>query len=521
MTASRSQSPNATEIPPPRLVEFVVKVSKFCNLRCSYCYEFEQLGNRDRMSTENLERFYRHVAMWYGQLKDPTVVDFVWHGGEPLLIPPSFFETTFEHQRQVFDGVVQVRNTIQTNLTVVDQARIDLLHRFDRVGVSIDLYGELRTDIRERDSVRRVLKNMDRLHEHGIDFGCISVLSARNVGRIDKIVDFYHRLGVRSARLLPLIDGTFTDQHDTFDLQPEGVVEALTRAFERLVELDSELLLEPISSYVRQVLHNHTPDATPIFYDKRSWETVYLVDTDGGLYSYGNAYDATFCHGNVFLSPMNQIVHSKGHLSAIEAAERRIADICTSCRFFGSCSGYPMAEEAPLMQRQNQPVACNIDRPMLEYVERRLTELGAFDRDPRSVAAWAARPTFDRSAQLPLQRNVRLYLDGLEGGPPEARIAISAGTTNRTAKPSDGLEYISAAFVPRSPFRPSTRFEMDLLKATPEQSWRVGSDVAIVRIPHNIVSPLMQVFEDLGTAESLDTIAITHHISRGRVHTLG
>ena len=178
----------------PRTVEFVLKASKLCNLRCQYCYEFEQLGSRERMSLSDLERFYHNVATWSREFETPTTVDFVWHGGEPLLNPPSYFEATFERQRAIFGRDASIRNTIQTNLTVLDQARIDLLHQFDRVGVSIDLYGELRTNLRGQDSVRRVLQNMDRLHANGIDFGCITVLSARNCPSIRKIVRFYHRL---------------------------------------------------------------------------------------------------------------------------------------------------------------------------------------------------------------------------------------------------------------------------------------------------------------------------------------
>jgi sulfatase maturation enzyme AslB (radical SAM superfamily) len=33
-----------------RQLEFVVKLSKYCNLRCSYCYEFEDLHKKDRMN---------------------------------------------------------------------------------------------------------------------------------------------------------------------------------------------------------------------------------------------------------------------------------------------------------------------------------------------------------------------------------------------------------------------------------------------------------------------------------------
>ena len=42
-------------------IMFVVKISKFCNLRCSYCYEFEELGQRRRMSLADLHAFFTNV----------------------------------------------------------------------------------------------------------------------------------------------------------------------------------------------------------------------------------------------------------------------------------------------------------------------------------------------------------------------------------------------------------------------------------------------------------------------------
>jgi len=69
-----------------RNVEWVVKISKLCNLRCTYCYEFPFLGNPERMSLHDLFRMFQHIADYYSD--NPKRMDFVWHGGEPLLRLP-------------------------------------------------------------------------------------------------------------------------------------------------------------------------------------------------------------------------------------------------------------------------------------------------------------------------------------------------------------------------------------------------------------------------------------------------
>ncbi|WP_454798682.1 radical SAM protein [Novosphingobium lindaniclasticum] len=490
-----------------RRVEFVVKASKLCNLRCRYCYEFEHLASRERMAPEDLERMFRHIADWQESFAAPTAIDFVWHGGEPLLNGPDYFAATFDAQRAIFGSATSVHNTIQTNLTLLDDSRIELLRRFDRVGVSIDLFGALRTNLRGEDSTRRVLSNMDRLQAAGIDYGCITVLSARNAPHICKIVRFYHQLGVRSVRLLWLIDGAFENQHEEFDLGPAEVVTALQEAFEELRTLGSELLIEPLTGYMRQVVHHHTPGATPMIYDKADWESVFLVDTNGELYSYGNAYESEFAHGNVFRQPMDEILRSSGHARAIETAEARMNSVCTSCRFLGSCSGYPMAEEAALQERRGAPLGCNIDRPMLEYIERRLQEehpaAPATPLQPPSLLPASIAPHHARPEQLRLQRDVRIRLDTESKLSPQARFALSAGTTDRTPAAGDGPCYIAEAIVPLLPFRPASARESELLLAEPGAAWQIGRDIAVIRVPECVVAPLSRVFADFGTSQSL------------------
>lgn len=81
-------------------VTFVIKSSKLCNLRCRYCYEYAELGNRTSIAPEQLNQMYTHIASYYRQFDYPVEIEFVWHGGEPLLFPPDYYWRTFDNQRQ-------------------------------------------------------------------------------------------------------------------------------------------------------------------------------------------------------------------------------------------------------------------------------------------------------------------------------------------------------------------------------------------------------------------------------------
>ena len=71
--------------------QFVVKVSKYCNLRCDYCYEFPHLGNSARINLDQIRAGFQNIKNSIDDLSIENV-DFIWHGGEPLLIPLEFYE---------------------------------------------------------------------------------------------------------------------------------------------------------------------------------------------------------------------------------------------------------------------------------------------------------------------------------------------------------------------------------------------------------------------------------------------
>ena len=67
-------------------LQFVVKVSKYCNLRCDYCYEFPHLGNAARMSLDQIRAAFQNIKSSIAELAIENV-DFISHGGEPLFDP--------------------------------------------------------------------------------------------------------------------------------------------------------------------------------------------------------------------------------------------------------------------------------------------------------------------------------------------------------------------------------------------------------------------------------------------------
>ncbi len=369
----------------PKKVQFVVKTSKLCNLRCRYCYEYAELGNREAIALEQLTQMFHNIASYYQQLDFPVDIEFVWHGGEPLLLPPDYYWQAFAIQNQIFGGLannITVTNVVQTNLTILNDERIRLLRDgFDGVGVSIDLFGGLRVNSKGIDSQDRVLANIDRLQAENISIGCITVLTKLNLPYLKEIYTFYKTLNL-PFRVLPLFKGAFDGQHQGFEITANDTLDAFRTLVDFWLEDEQLVNVMPITNYIQRLIHDDGDDAITYFYDKGQWESVYLVNTTGDIYSHADAYNIELSHGNIFTTPLQKLIDGKSHQKVIEYAEERIAATCSGCPYFGKqCSGFPVAEGNLEYNEVDQQgaIRCIVDRGTLEHIEYRLKEAGIID----------------------------------------------------------------------------------------------------------------------------------------------
>lgn len=128
----------------------------------------------------------------------------VWHGGEPTATPIGMFRdllTPFETLRRVG----RVRHEIQTNATLLSQ-RCELFATYEfGIGVSIDGPGSLnrnRLDRAGNSTVIRALRGMQTLHDAGLAYSVICVVTPETIDDADALVDFFTGLpGCQSVGL--------------------------------------------------------------------------------------------------------------------------------------------------------------------------------------------------------------------------------------------------------------------------------------------------------------------------------
>ena len=362
----------------PPFVQWVVKVTKHCNLRCRYCYEYPFLGDPKHMELHELKNMFHHIANFFEN--DPKRMDFVWHGGEPLMLASDFYLEMEEFQHEAFDSKnIPFTNSIQTNLTLLNEQSLGLLKNFFKhIGVSIDVFGDQRVNVGGKQIQNRVLENMQILKDQHITFGCITVLSTQNADFIESIYHFFEEIDT-SFRLLPIYRTGYEGQQSTLALAPEQILGVYKKAIDLWFASNSYIQVRPIQDYITHVVwHFDKERLKKRFYNKMQSEVVYIVDTEGSLYSNADAYDISLCHGNLFKDSLNVLKQSTAYLRAVNAAQDRINQTCADCKYYGSCSGYFIGEATPEQRWYDglHRLQCSVVKPSQNYIEQILLEAG-------------------------------------------------------------------------------------------------------------------------------------------------
>ena len=184
-----------------------------CNLDCEYCFFLSKdelyPGSGFRMDPVVHETYVRELLD--AQRGNPEVV-FAFQGGEPTMMGLDFFRSTLELQQRYVEPGQGVLNTLQTNATLIDDAWAAFLaeHGF-LVGVSVDgpapMHDAFRTDKGGKPTFDRVLRGLDALKRHGVEWNALTTVNAANADHGLEVYRFLRDdLGASFVQLIPIVE---------------------------------------------------------------------------------------------------------------------------------------------------------------------------------------------------------------------------------------------------------------------------------------------------------------------------
>ena len=186
-------------------------IGPLCNLDCEYCFYLEKEvlypeKSDFRMSDEMLEHYVRS----YIEAQPVDEVSFAWQGGEPTLLGVKFFRKVVEFQKKHAGGR-RISNAFQTNGTLLNDEWGEFLKENGfLVGISIDgprkLHDRYRVDKGGRPTFDRVMKGLEFLKKHEVEFNTLTVVNRENSRHPLEVYRFLKKIGSGFIQFIPLVE---------------------------------------------------------------------------------------------------------------------------------------------------------------------------------------------------------------------------------------------------------------------------------------------------------------------------
>ena len=157
-----------------------------CNLDCTYCFYLhkQDLLNQPRVTRMSDSLLESHIRQ-YLEAQTSDEVIFSWQGGEPTLMGLEFFQRVVALQGKYKKAGQRIENDLQTNGILLDDEWCTFLARNNfLVGLSIDgpaqLHDHYRYSKGNKSTFARVMRAVERLHQHKIVFSALCVVNRKN-----------------------------------------------------------------------------------------------------------------------------------------------------------------------------------------------------------------------------------------------------------------------------------------------------------------------------------------------------
>lgn len=324
------------------LLGLIIKATRQCNLRCEYCHDwrsrykpmsFQVLANLMKKSIQN--EYYNRIQ-------------FIWHGGEPLLLGTKFFEKALFLQNRLKRENQVITNTLQTNGTLLTDEWCEFFKKYNfHIGVSLDgpeiIHNRNRYYASGKGSFNDVKRGISLLQKHNIRFGTLMVLNSRALSLSPKeLFDFFLELGVNVFSFLPVrpdnVKGENTGEKSTPDyVNSVQYTNFMKNVFDEWYKLDRpDIQIRELNSLTKVLLGGRASVCTLAGYCIGKY---FHIEANGDVYHCDKYMGDNDYHlGNINDSSFEEICRSDKILNLVKEEKENIEKL-KDCEYFDYCNG--------------------------------------------------------------------------------------------------------------------------------------------------------------------------------------
>ncbi len=283
----------------------------------------------------------RHLIHKACDVDQDASITFAFQGGEPTLAGLAYFKDFISTVNQTKKPSQQIIYTLQTNGTLLDNDWFVFLKENKvLVGISLDGFKEnhdsLRIGNNDRTTFKSVMKTIEGLRHHQIEFNILTVLTSQLAKEPERLYRFYRSHDFRYIQLIPCLP-RLKGQPDTFALTPKlfasfykTFYDLWLVDFERGDVLSVNLFDNVIPMYkgIKPMQCGMLGYCSPQF----------VIEADGSVYPCDFYALDEYCCGNINTDSLDQILHHP-KMVAFLTEKKPMSPLCETCRYKPICNG--------------------------------------------------------------------------------------------------------------------------------------------------------------------------------------
>lgn len=322
----------------------VLKVTRLCNLRCTYCHSWAE-GPNQTMKFETIASIIHKI------LSTPNIkrFEFVWHGGEITLLKPLLFQKLIWLQQKFKQPEHYITNSMQSNAVNISNEWLSFIHGIGmHVGISLDgipaIHDSRRVDYRGRKTSQRVALGIEKLRQHKIPFGALIVVD-KEVYKTDhrKMFDYFIEIGLNNIEFLNIVPDNRIPAGVKIDenyITYADFISFLTQIFITWWdEYRTTILIPQFSDFIRAIKTPGTQLAACYWSENCSQEVI-TIEPDGDV-SPCDKYvgDTDSQYGSLMKNDLADLLANSTHNQIARREEQDAFNKMRQCRWFYLCQG--------------------------------------------------------------------------------------------------------------------------------------------------------------------------------------
>lgn len=296
------------------------------------------------MSEELLEEYTRQ----YIEAQALPEAIFAWQGGEPTLMGLDFFRKALELQRKYCRPGMTIRNTLQTNGTLLSDEWGQFLRAHDfLVGISLDgpraLHDAYRVDKGGQGTFDRVMSGLEILKRHRVNYNLLTCVHSANAAHPLEVYRFLRdEVKAQFIQFIPIVERSHKTGHqENIRATPRSVSAKQYGAF--LIAIFDEWVRNDVGQVYVQIFDA----ALEAWYQGHASLCIFAeacglavaIEHTGDVYTCDHFVESRYRLGNIMKEHICEMVTSEKQERFGQAKRETLPRICRQCTVRFACNG--------------------------------------------------------------------------------------------------------------------------------------------------------------------------------------